>query len=116
MKLFDFMRDGENLGWCKPYASDDGRFFMVSTQNGFDLMVDGEVFPLASDEVLDDFAKRVNPENYDHFKQIGRSADEIAIDAMREKGCRECPFKDECDAMVLTEEQKEHFGIAFDED
>ena len=97
----DIMKEeGGNLGWCKPY---------IHTRKGWALAVNsGEVAGMlfAGEDInpdrLDDdlllrlFAKAVNT---DYDCHTGYDDLHIALEAMSERSCRNCPWFDMCDAM-----------------
>lgn len=88
----------ENLGWCKVYADNTGRYAMVMTEgNVTALVMPGKrVYGNECQKYMPEFAKAVNKEYVDYE---GYEDSYIAIQAMEEKGCAACPFFSECDAM-----------------
>lgn len=104
------MNSGENLGWCKPYVSDDESCCVIvnngkiasCTINGEDV---GYILPNTDvDAIAHRLAVAVNPDyaDYDGWDDL-----HIAIDAMTEVGCSECPFRDDCDAMWEDDEEED---------
>ena len=88
MKLYEKMRPGENLSWCKPLVSDDEKTAIIQNEGEIiSAMIDGKLLDIPNDEV----AKEI--EKYD-----------IDIDDLHETGCANCPFRDECDAMDVDED------------
>ena len=102
MTVRELMHDnGENLGWCKPYVSEDGKYALAVNEgevagmvfNGEDIKAD----KLDKPDMLRQFAKAVNPD-YDDYDGWGDL--HIALDgSVRECGCANCPWFDICDAM-----------------
>ena len=101
MTTREFMRtEGGNLGWCKPYISHNNKYALAV--NGVEVV--GMLF--AGEDIqpdrLDDnlllrlFARAVN-NSYDDYS--GYDDLHIATDALSERGCRNCPWFDMCDAM-----------------
>lgn len=91
----------ENFSFCKPCYNDSGDYALV--------MFDGELSAIKTpdlvayrydgtltDEVMQQFAKAVNP-NYDLYS--GYNDIHIALEAMHPVGCAYCPFKDDCEIM-----------------
>lgn len=77
MKLYETMRSGKNLGWCKCYISEDGNRAIVVNEG----------------EIISEYGL-VNvmccePEGL------------IETEELHECGCAECPYRDECEAMVM---------------
>lgn len=108
MKLIDSMGYNENLSWCRPYISEDGRYAVAINEGEIcGMILDGEpVEPVINqdrrwetiytDEMIERFARSVNP-NYDMYK--GYDDLHIALERLREVGCCECPFCGECEAV-----------------
>lgn len=93
--------NGENLGWCKPYVSDDGKNALAVNEgevagmilNGEDIKAD----KLDKGDLLERFARAVNPDydDYDGWDNL-----HIALEGnVRECGCANCPWFGICDAM-----------------
>lgn len=109
MKYYENMNYGENLGWCKPYISEDDRYALVLHEgeistiqaDGRDLDWDDKdpiyVTLRYSKDLLHRLARSVNPD-YDEYE--GYTDTHIILDAMQERGCAACPWRDECDAMI----------------
>lgn len=73
MKLYETMRDDENLGWCKPYVSACGYGMVVK---------DGEIIEASEED------------------WIGSDAEKILEEyQLVETGCKNCPWKNQCDAV-----------------
>ena len=79
MKLYEKMNYGENLGWCIPYFSEDGT--KGFTKNGDDIRVFGDIGVKSGDYSANEVEELIDKND------------------LREGGCSECPFRDECDAM-----------------
>lgn len=102
MTIRDLMQDnGENLGWCRPYVSDNGKYAIAVNEgkiagmilNGEDINPD----KLDAPDIINKFAKAVNP---DYGIYSGWGDLHIALDGdVRECGCRNCPWFGICDAM-----------------
>lgn len=93
--------NGENLGWCKPYVSDDGKYAIAVNEGEIAGMIfDGEdIAPgkLDSADIINKFAKAVNPD-FDIYSGWGDL--HIALDGdIKECGCANCPWFGICDAM-----------------
>ena len=112
MKYYENMNYGENLGWCKPYISEDERYALALNSGkiitvrvgGRDLLWDDEdpIYgsPQFSSGLLRRLAQTINPD-YDEYD--GHTDTHIILDAMQERGCAACPWRDECDAMIEEE-------------
>lgn len=102
MTVRELMKEnGENLGWCKPYVSADGKYVLAVNEvevagmifNGEDIKAD----KLGDPDLLRQFAKAVNPD-YDDYDGWGDL--HIALEGdIRECGCADCPWFSICDAM-----------------
>lgn len=92
MKCREYMEthETENLSWCKPYVAKDGSYAVLWEGK---LLVDGEEL---EGDALEAFARKVNPE-YELCK--GWPDLVIALGAMTQVGCSECPYNGNCDAM-----------------
>lgn len=106
MTIRELMKENrENLGWCKPYTSDDGTV-TLAIANGelVGAVIDGEdIKASALDKInLTALAKRVNPDydDYDGYDDL-----HIIRDAMHTKCCADCPWFDICDAMDVDVEE-----------
>ena len=104
MTYGDYMLDHpeENLYWCRPYFSADGRYAIAVnegeiieavTPDGH--MPEGHVSPLTKDEIHT-LAQAVNP---DYSMCRGYTDEELIYQVMREGACADCPFFHQCDAM-----------------
>ena len=93
MTIRELMREnGENLGWCKPYVSDDGQVAGMIL-NGENINADN----LDKADLLERFARAVNPD-YDDYE--GWNNLHISLEGnVRECGCANCPWFGICDAM-----------------
>lgn len=106
MRYIDYMKDheSENLGWCKPYIDNSGKYCLVIEEGEvvYIKTPDIETFygsaELKDKNVLKEFVMAVNPD-YDLYH--GWSDIHIAIEAMTEIGCWNCPVKNICDAMEV---------------
>ena len=99
IKLYETMETGENLSWCRPYISRDGSCAMVINEGEIiNIMIDGKDFVNPSREQLAALAARLNPDDADPDADDNELV-EILLDSMREVGCADCPYCDECEAM-----------------
>lgn len=109
MKAYEKMGFGENLSWCRPYESEDERVYAV--------FCDGEIISLMIDgvEYHKDFARKVSlmPKIAEAARIVNEYSDMYTdiLDAfwdgaIREVGCADCPWRDECDCMDLDEEEE----------
>lgn len=99
IKLYETMETGENLSWCRPYISRDGTCAMVINEGKIiNIMINGKDFVNPSREQLAALAARLNPDDADPDAD-GEELIEILLDDMREVGCADCPYCDECEAM-----------------
>lgn len=90
------MDNGGNLGWCKPYISEDGKNAISLTDGKITgMMIDG--VDMNSPFDLAKFARAVNP-SYDDYE--GWDDLHIALDGnVCEESCADCPWFGICDAM-----------------
>lgn len=111
MKAYEKMEYGENLGWCRPYTSDDDRTAVAIMEGKIvNIQIDGQdvewdertilSFSYSAD-ILHRLAQSINP-YYDEYS--GYDDTKIILDALNERGCSECPWRDECDAMQCEDE------------
>lgn len=103
MTTRDYMLENPeaNLGWCKPYTSEDGKYVLIlrDDKGKVDAIKtpDGTYYNVdLNSDILRKFAKSVNPD-YDLYR--GYTDEQLALEHMRETGCANCPFRDECEAM-----------------
>ena len=90
----EMISNGGNLGWCMPYSTKDGDVWIAVAEgricgariNGCD----------TDNPSAATIARRVNP---DYALYSGWSELYIALDAMDEHNCRDCPWFWACDAM-----------------
>lgn len=86
----------ENLGWCKPYISEDGKNAITVNEGAVNgMMIDGADMDLDFD--IAKFARAVNPDydDYDGWDDL-----HIALDGdVHEQSCARCPWFDICEAM-----------------
>lgn len=99
MKLYEKMRNGENMSWCKPYQTKDGKVWLIEKENTpEELIVNGVRTIHPNEKALKLLAEIYNKEYYEtsggHIKP-----DAILIDAMEERGCKDCPDRNVCDLM-----------------
>ena len=99
IKLYETMETGENLSWCRPYISRDGSCAMVINEGEIiNIMINGKDFPNPSREQLAALDALLNPDDADPDAD-GEELIEILLDDMREVGCADCPYRDECECM-----------------
>ena len=114
MKYLEYMNEHptENLGWCKPYTD--------KNENKYLVIYDGEVSGIKTEtaevttldgrweleKALGELARKVT-KDYDLYS--GYSDKELALIAMHEVGCADCPWKYDCDAMgeYINDEEEE---------
>lgn len=100
MRYLDYMEEhpGENLEWCRPYTDGNDNYLIM--YDGGPLGIKTETEEVTERRELEygmeGFARKVN-KDYDLYS--GYSDAEIALDAMHEVGCFDCPWKWDCDAM-----------------
>ena len=90
------MDNGGNLGWCKPYISEDGKSAISLTDGKISGMMLGGV-KMDTDFDFAKFARAVNPDydDYDGWDDL-----HIALDGgIREGACCDCPWFGICEAM-----------------
>lgn len=112
MKNYEKMNYGENLGWCKPYISEDERYALTISEGKISgIQIDGKLVEMDerepehfrySKDLLHRLARSVNPK-YDLYK--GYTDTYIILDALEERGCYECPWRDECVAMIEEDDE-----------
>ena len=114
MKTYEKMSYGENMSWCKPYISEDERYALAINEGEIiTIQIDGRDIdwddkePIyggyrCSKALLQRLARFVNPD-YDMYK--GYTDTYIILDALEERGCAECPWRDECDAMIEEDDE-----------
>lgn len=105
--------EGGNLGWCKPYISDDGKNAIAVNEGIIESMIlDGEeiTFDKVRDpDVLERFARAVNSD-FDEYEGWGML--HIILDGdLQECDCCDCPWFSVCDAMDNPDDWEE-FGQA----
>ena len=91
MKLYERMNQGENLFWCKPLSNKEGTRVIIV--NGG--IVIRSLFTVSTPKEFreqgnDIYANQANPEYL--IEKYGLHY---------ELGCPECPFRDECEAMII---------------
>ena len=101
MTIRDYMkRCGGNLGWCKPYFSEDENVVLaVNEGKPCGVMIDREdIRPEYVDkpETIHRVAVRVNAYHEDY---VGWDDLHVALDVMKEGDCCDCPWFGICDAM-----------------
>ena len=99
MKQLEYMEEhpAENLNWCRPFIK--GNNFLILT-DGYPTVIslDGKIIEDPADDDVQALAKIVC-EDYDDFD--GWSDISIATCNMVERGCADCPMKNDCEAMEV---------------
>lgn len=92
----DLMRNGENLGWCKPYISKNKIVaFALNEGEICSMMINGAEVDVNAETIKT--AAQLADEYYSDYK--GYTDADILINASKVVGCLECPFCHVCDAM-----------------
>lgn len=114
MKLYEKMRNGENLSWCRPYVSPDGLIWVIYKEGEVDVITEVikspyyvHDFVLPNIAIIRGFARKYNAMFDDLFYNYNYTPKDILIGALDEKGCADCPFRDECEAMEDSGENNE---------
>lgn len=104
MKLYEKMRNGENMSWCKPYLTEDRKVWLIEKEAmPEELIIEGIRITKPDEKVIETLAKIYNGEYYKTSEgQI--KPDAILIDAMTEWGCADCPDRNVCELMDILEE------------
>lgn len=114
MKLYEKMRNGENLSWCRPFTTKHKNLWVIVKEGKIEAIHElfGHIYfgqPYAfvnpSENLIAEFARIYNKNYYankDYFTPT-----EILLDVLYEKGCADCPFRDECEAMEDSGENNE---------
>ena len=101
----------ENMSWCKPFVDKTGEYFLIQhdgeiksakTPNGSFHLCHGD---FASEQAMQAFALAVNNGYYSYYR--GMTDEDIALDAMSETGCLNCPFRHECESVNEEIEEEE---------
>ena len=108
LEHFEKMPVIENMEWCKPFMDmetedyiliqHDGEIISAKTPDGIFHRYNGTL----TADIMENIAKTVNS-NYNSYH--GYTDEQIALDAMIETGCTNCPFRHECEA--VNEEMEE---------
>jgi hypothetical protein len=98
---FEQNNSNENLSWCKPYTDKNEEYYLVMYEGEAEAAKTPEgtyhrYNSTLSEEVKESIAKAVN--NGYHCYH-GWNDEDIALDVMHEIGCKDCPFKHECEAV-----------------
>ena len=100
--------EGENLGWCRPFRSDNGRVALTYAEGVLaSLEIDGEEIDAFDphDKAREDLWERVCRASTEDEYILDKDArhytwSEIALmDCLVECGCSSCPWFGMCDAM-----------------
>lgn len=97
MKQYEKMMPNENLSWCRPMVSRDGRVTLAVNEGAIvGLMLDGKELQISEEEIAR--VARIVNESYDNYS--GWNNTHILLDGdLTELGCSSCPWRDVCDAM-----------------
>lgn len=99
MKTYETMNPGENLGWCRPYASNNKTKAIIINEGNVEVIIfEKTVHIRPNEKEIEEFAQLVNPD-YEGLSNRGMSNVEIILDVLSEVGCSDCPCRDCCDAM-----------------
>lgn len=89
-KAYENMKENENLDWCKPYIDEEGNVISINYEMLYSPL---EIY-------------RRNA--IAHSKGLNMTKEEvlemIREEKLKETGCCNCPFRDECEAMDLNED------------
>ena len=101
MTVREYMQEtGGNLSWCKPYFSGDGESAVaINEGEPVGVLIDGaDVAPreISKPETIRRLAQAVNAQ---YALYSGWDDLHIALEAMHEGDCCECPWFGLCDAM-----------------
>lgn len=100
MRVIDQMDPDENMIWCKPFVSEDGRI-AVAVKSGrmCGLSLNGVTVEIPADraeyrQLLDDAVKQTKGDaaKYEAWDRLA-----TLLDGLRETGCSKCPAKDTCE-------------------
>lgn len=108
MKAYEKMENNENLGWCKNYASSSYRVECVITEGDVvSLRIDGQEVNPTSDNLkrAADIAIQDSRLSYAADDFTDESSGAVIGETCMELGCRACPWRDECDAMHVDEDE-----------
>lgn len=108
MKAYENMGINENLGWCAPYASGSFRVECSINEGSFaSLRIDGEDVDITLDNLkrAAEIAISDSSLNYSADDFVGESPESIIREACKQLGCCSCPWRDECDAMHVDEDE-----------
>lgn len=104
MKLYEKMRNGENMSWCKPYQTEDRKVWLIEKDSTpEELIIEGVRITKPDEKIINTLAYLYNTEYYKASEgKIKPNA--ILIDAMTEWGCADCPDRNVCELMDILEE------------
>lgn len=110
MKAYENMRINENLGWCAPYASDSSRVECSISDSGFaalridkeDVDVTPENLKRAAEIAISDCTRF----NFSVDDFAGESPESIIRETCKQLGCCSCPWRDECEAMDVDDDEQ----------
>jgi len=109
MKIIDATRPEENLSWCKPFVSNDGKTAVIVYEDQIQsILHNGSNFSTPTAEQLKELAMEINP-YYNDFSWHNDAA--ALLDALDEVGCSGCPWKDICHA--VNEEAEYKFEVRY---
>lgn len=108
MKAYEKMENNENLGWCKNYASNSYRVECVITEGDVvSLRIDGQEVKPTSDNLkrAAEIAIQDSRLSYAADDFTDESSGAVIRETCMELGCCSCPWRDECDAMHVDEDE-----------
>lgn len=110
MKLYENMYEWENLSWCKPMATDDGKVWMICHEGEKPTITAADGARISDGTKIQALARAYNAD-YDDAVQNGDGATDILRDAMRECGCCKCPLRDKCECMENQEDESDNDAV-----
>lgn len=103
IKIYNLMESGENLEWCAPLLDKKNNCAAVRNEGKIiSVKIGYKIFNRIDKEIKKTLAEIVAP-NYNDLKKEGYTDEEIINDTMTECGCEECPFRNDCDAMLIDD-------------
>lgn len=95
------MRPNENLGWCKPYESDDRRVrFTINEHELSAIRINGVDHYSKFEKHIHEAAMLLAGDDSDYIAGYFASDMDYLLSRCSEVGCTYCPFKHDCDAVT----------------